>query len=76
MTNDSNQAAAPSRAVPGADRAPNFRVWSEESDFGPTYWFWFDDHCSEPMGPFASHAEAMMDFRDCRPSSSDTGASR
>lgn len=30
-------------------------------------WYWQDDDCEEPMGPFSSRREAAEDFRGCRP---------
>lgn len=39
-------------------------------------WYWQDDDCEEPMGPFASRREAGDDYRDCRPSSPDGSAKR
>ena len=29
-------------------------------------WYWQDDECEEPMGPFASKAEAQADLFLCR----------
>jgi hypothetical protein len=43
------------------------RIFSEEADMGPTWWFWIDDDCEEPMGPFDSYRDAMADYRDTRP---------
>lgn len=30
-------------------------------------WYWQDDDCEEPMGPFQSYREAVEDHRECRP---------
>lgn len=60
----------------GALSRLSLRAWCEESDLGPSRWFWIDDHCDEPMGPFDSHAEAMADFRDLREYSSPSGEPR
>lgn len=32
----------------------------------PGAWFWQDDDCDEPMGPFESRAEAVDDYRSLR----------
>jgi hypothetical protein len=38
-------------------------------------WYWQDDDCEEPMGPFSSRREAGEDFQECRPVfSADQGA--
>lgn len=29
-------------------------------------WFWEDDYCEEPIGPFLSEAEARRDFEEVR----------
>jgi hypothetical protein len=34
-------------------------------------WYWQDDDCEEPMGPFSSRREAGEDHRECRPLSSN-----
>lgn len=38
-------------------------------------WYWQDDDCEEPMGPFNSKAEAQADHRELRPQSSSEGHS-
>lgn len=51
--------------------------------FMPGAWYWQDEDCEEPMGPFESRAEAVDDYREmrglsrtARSPSSDSGASR
>lgn len=34
-------------------------------------WYWQDDDCEEPMGPFDSYREAALDHRDVRPSAKE-----
>lgn len=38
-------------------------------------WYWQDDDCEEPMGPFSSRREAGEDHRECRPQFSLDGDS-
>lgn len=39
-------------------------------------WYWRDEQCEEPMGPFDSRADAEADYREVRQSSSDSGVSK
>lgn len=37
-------------------------------------WYWDDELCEEPMGPFDSKAEAQADHRELRPAPSGSGS--
>lgn len=39
-------------------------------------WYWMDEACEEPMGPFDSEAEARADHREMREFSADQGEIR
>jgi hypothetical protein len=46
---------------------------ASERDVVNGEWFWRDEFCEEPMGPFDSRAEAAADYRALRhPSSQST----
>jgi hypothetical protein len=34
-------------------------------------WYWLDDRCEEPMGPFDTKSEAETDYRELRQSSTN-----
>ena len=56
------------REAIGADA----RFWSEESNGGRSVtWYWTDDACEEPMGPFESEADAVDDYNALRAPFSD-----
>lgn len=53
----------------------NFRIWRVDNvDDRDTLlrsdgYYWQDDECDEPMGPFELHAEAVADYHAMRPGS-------
>lgn len=55
----------------------NFRIWRVDGvDDRDTLlrsdgYYWQDDECDEPMGPFELHAEAVADYHAMRPGSKE-----
>jgi hypothetical protein len=40
--------------------------WRADDLNGEIRWFWRDEDCDEPMGPFDNREEAVADHRDMR----------
>lgn len=55
--------AAPSAGDfhPQGIRIGDVNFWREARADGPWSWYWRDEQCDEPMGPFETRAEALQD---------------
>jgi hypothetical protein len=55
----------------GASSGVDFTfISTRQNEYFSRGWYWYDEHCDEPMGPFATVEEARADYNELRSPSS------